>query len=428
MDHDLSKPLRRAYELPHPGGDIDLYRGAGALDGEQVDELRIWLSTTRGLAVRWHTEALEHSVELGTATMSISHPELGLIDLPVDVNHSAGAGECPGTAFVAENITVVTTHWVNLPEILPARPLTDNRGSWAGRWSTESCGWRFTIDSRRNLANVLRAAKEQGEQFTVTHVGELRRVDGTEFDSSTAADVLFGWQLAMSLALGRWVAPALPVGIDGRGRRVWEQWAPWRCDAIRGQGSWWDTHTADDLSEFFDGYMRAYLDPQQRPVVRYVAMYLVSANHSGTTAEGKVMLAQAGLEYLAWVSLVLSGRLSPRDYKDMKASERLRLLLDEARIPLAVPSGLDGLAAMAVHHGFDGPEATAWVRNRLVHPKDAGEPYRIEGLVWQTLQLLLEYGELLLLFRLAYGGRFLRRYPPHRWAHSSEPVPWAATV
>lgn len=60
----------------------------------------------------------------------------------------------------------------------------------------------------------------------------------------------------------------------------------------------------------------------------------------------------------------------------------------------------------------------------MVHPKDPAQPYRIEGLVWQTLQLLLEYAELLFLFRLGYEGRFMRRYPPHRWANASEPVPW----
>ena len=197
---------------------------------------------------------------------------------------------------------------------------------------------------------------------------------------------------------------------------------------MRGYESWWDTHTSDDLAQFFDAYIEAYLDPDQQPIVRHVAMHVITANHSGTTAEGKVMLAQAGLEYLAWVTLVLTGRMSGKAYRAMTAAERLRLLLDEARIRLNVPAGLDGLFELADQEGLDGPDATAWVRNRLVHPKDAGEPYRIDGLVWQTAQLLLEYGELLLLHRLGYRGRFMRRYPPNRWAHSSELVPWAASV
>jgi len=139
------------------------------------------------------------------------------------------------------------------------------------------------------------------------------------------------------------------------------------------------------------------------------------------------MLAQACLEYLSWVSLVLSGRMSKKAYKSMAAADRLRLMLDEAGIGTDVPAGLDALFQFANSEGLGGPEVVSWARNRLVHPKDPAEPYRIEHLVWQTAQLLLEYGELLLLHRLGYHGGFRRRYPPHRWIGTSEPVPWADT-
>jgi hypothetical protein len=229
----------------------------------------------------------------------------------------------------------------------------------------------------------------------------------------------------MSFALGRWVAPALPVGFNREGERIWEQWAPWRCDSIHGYESWWDTHTADDLADFVGGFIEAYLDPHEHPIVRHVAMHLIAANHSGTTAEGKVMLAQAGLEHLAWVTVVLTGPMSKKAFRALGTAKRLRPLLEEAQVSLSMPSELDGLFELATRRDLDGPDAIVWVRNRLAHPKDPGEPYRIEGLVWQTAQLLLEYGELLLLYRLGYRGRFMRRYPPRRWAHASEPVPWA---
>jgi hypothetical protein len=110
----------------------------------------------------------------------------------------------------------------------------------------------------------------------------------------------------------------------------------------------------------------------------------------------------------------------------LPAAEHMRLLLDGAAIPRAVPAGLDALFALADRESLDGPGAIVWVRKRLVHPKDAAEPYRIDGLVWQTSQLLLEYAELLLLHQLRYGGRFVRRYPPGRWAHASERMPRAS--
>ncbi len=76
----------------------------------------------------------------------------------------------------------------------------------------------------------------------------------------------------------------------------------------------------------------------------------------------------------------------------------------------------------------DAPDAITWVRNRLTHPKDAEEPYRIEQLVWDTSQLLAEYLELLLLRRIGYYGLYQLRYPPGRWALSTTRlVPWAVS-
>jgi hypothetical protein len=138
------------------------------------------------------------------------------------------------------------------------------------------------------------------------------------------------------------------------------------------------------------------------------------------------MLAIAGLEYLAWVDLVLTGGVSEKKFSNKGAAWRIRKMLRGARIPLLVPEELVGLHELAQQENLDGPASVVHVRHLIVHPKDPAKPYAIEGLVWQAAQLLMEYGELLLLRRLDYSGRFMRRYPPNRWAHTSEQVPWAA--
>ncbi len=419
-------PLSGVYDFRAPGQGLELYHGEGMLDGVPIGTVRIWVPMQRRLKIRWQADFPQQSVDIDSSVLAINHPQLGRVEVPVCVNHSDGWGISPGTELGdGRGLKRVVAHWVNLPPILPTKPLRSRNSVWAGRWQIETCGWRLTLDSRRDHTEVLKTAAALDEEFVMTHVAELCQVDQTEFEASTASRVLFGWQLAISFALGRWVAPAAPVGFTEEEHKAWEQWVPWRCDTARGYQSWWDTNTGDDLASFVDAYLSAYLDPGRHDEVRWMAMHVISANHAGTTAEGKVTLAQAGLEYLGWVALVLSGRMSRRAYKDMKSAARLRQLLAEAEVPLAVPQELPGLFELAQLERFDGPDATAWVRNQLVHPKDAGEPYRIENLVWQAAQLLLEYGELLLLHRLNYRGRFIRRYPPNRWAHSSEPVPWA---
>lgn len=62
----------------------------------------------------------------------------------------------------------------------------------------------------------------------------------------------------------------------------------------------------------------------------------------------------------------------------------------DADIPDAIPTELNGLAELAPADKQTGPLATTWMRNKLVHPKDAAEPYRIESAVWSCWMLSLE--------------------------------------
>lgn len=171
---------------------------------------------------------------------------------------------------------------------------------------------------------------------------------------------------------------------------------------MRGYKAWWDTHTGDDLASFVLSYLLAFLDPDEHPIVRHVVQHVIATNNAGTTGEAKIMLAQAGLKYLAWVTLVLSGRMSKRKYKDLHASGALRSLMTDARIPVDVPPDLDAVKELAQREDLDGPGAVARVREGLVHPKDHDKSYRIDDLVWQTSRLCLEYAELPMLHRVGY--------------------------
>jgi len=222
------------------------------------------------------------------------------------------------------------------------------------------------------------------------------------------------------------VAPALAVGWAD-GARVWELWSPWRCDTFRSIEAWWDTHQSDELAAFATQFLGAWTDPDRHDSTRHVAHHMIESNEPATTLEARIMLVGAALEYLSWVTHVLSGLRSASEHGKRSAAENLRELLSKAGITADVPAELPVVERLRVETlRQDGPEAVAWVRNRLVHPKDAKEPYELEHLVLQTWQLLMQYGELLLLRHVGYTGSFCRRFPPGRWAHDSSPVPWAA--
>lgn len=380
----------------------------------------------RGVEVRWRFDDVRF-VALGQAEVTITHPTFGEITVPVQATSTEGRGWSAGAELGAGTpLDHVVVHWVNLPTVPPVTGSSSPHVPRNGQWQVEVDGWELTLEGRHDLVDIRHQAGEDDEQFVVTHIGRLRRADRSTFDAAKAAEVLHGWQVALSFALGRWVAPAVPVGFDPNGSRAWEKWAPWRCDPLDGfAAAWWDTRNGDDLAAFATAFLDAYLDPAHRDEVRLVAMHTIAANHSRTTIEARAMLAQAGLEYFAWVRLVLSGPMTTTTAKDLCAAKKIRRLLADAEVAPDVPTGLPVLRDKAEERELDGPGIATWVRNRLIHPKSAGEPYQIEGLVWETSQLLLEYSELLLLHRLGYQGRVLRRYPPRRSAHDSHVVPWA---
>ncbi len=425
------RPLVPVYPFAEAENDIELYRGPAKLCAEEITEVVLKLSMRRKVEIAWEVTVGDHNFSLEDGELEIDHPDYGPCVLPVRLHNGAGLGrvdpvelgnQCP--------MTRVTCHWANLPQILPGQPLTkDGVGWWRGRWTATANNWRFTIDSRPDISETLRARQRSGEDFVITHTGELTTADGRSFAPDEAADVLFAIQLALSFALGRWVAPCCPVGFDERGERVFEQWAPWRCDPWRGNFHWWYEHRDEDLSEFVSRFVCAFLDESTRAATRHLAVHAISANHGTTTTEGRLMLAQAGLEYLAWIDLVATGRYTKQGFRELGAAGKLRLLLNGASITTTIPPELDALQTLSATRSggaWDGPTALVWVRNRLVHPKSPAEPYEIEQLVWQSTQLQLEYLELLLLHRLRYERSYLRRYPPGGWP-TPIPVPWSAS-
>ena len=156
--------------------------------------------------------------------------------------------------------------------------------------------------------------------------------------------------------------------------------------------------------------------------------------------EARIMLVHAALEYLSWVSYVLppgTRSASHHDRNDMltgapPAVWHLQELLSGADIDTAIPPGLVAMTRRAEemepsarpNQAIDGPEVLTWLRGQLVHPKDAGEPYRIEDLITEAWRLVTQYGGLLLLHRIDYKGKYLPRTDMGQWL-KSVPVPWA---
>jgi hypothetical protein len=418
-------PLDAVYKWNQPGESVVLDSGPIWLAGEELDG-KVMMTTDAGLRVKWEIKCADLQ-NIGNIELKVVRPDIGLQPIIGWVTSTLGAGSFMESQHFGsgDSIVRVVTHWFNLPLVAPAKPLQAGGSTWAGRWNYEVNGWILTLDSRPDHMSVFPIACAT-PKAVMTHVGELRKVNGSAFESKEVENVLFAFQMAFSFALGQWVAPALPVGFDTHGTRVWEQWADWRCDAAGGYESWVDLHQGNDLRDYARLFVEAWSDPDHHDIVKYFAHHVIAGNHSGTSVEGRIMIVQAGMEYLSWVDNVLSKKLSPKQYKSQyrEAHYIVRSLLKAANIPSEVPIELDVLSTVARERHLDGPSSVTWVRNRLVHPKYPAEVYAIDRLVLQAWQLSMHYGDLLLLSRLGYRGKYMRRFPPGRNAHSSVDVPW----
>ena len=174
----------------------------------------------------------------------------------------------------------IIAHWFNLPNWHGPEPLTsatDDGGRcwWSGRWVTEIGGWRITVDVRPDHQRVW-TDLDKVDVYMMTHVMELRRIDGARFTPDDAEPLLEALHIGVSFALGRWAAPMLPVGEDADGTIVWEDWRPLHCDPAQvTSAGWWYQRDHQALGDLLSRVIPAFADPTRRAVLRFTSTEVV---------------------------------------------------------------------------------------------------------------------------------------------------------
>lgn len=411
----------RYVHVPEPGQPLPIYVGPALVNG-RADTLDLWLPLWFGdTRIRWSSTA---GVEdLAEATIEFDHPEFGSCSVQGAVYDTAGFGSVSSTVIGDSTASVASVElgWTNLP--------------WLGAYTRideyptviEAAGWRLGISPVEPLIDRKRDVRCAGIPVYLSHESQLSRIDDGLFAPDEALDALHAFQLGLSFALGRFVAPVTPTGrVDGRAR--WMLTPAWRCDqGLADEGIVFPLIGAD-LAAVVGGVTHELLG-SDRDHLRYLVMHAVTA-HGGAGVESRLTTAQSGLEYYSYSYLVGGGHLSRNKASAMPASDRIELALDHAQIPKSIPEELEALVEQAADPAEDnvpdtGPGAAAWVRNRISHPKDPLKPYAIDGLVFHASLLMREYLELLILHHIGYQSDWRRMYPPGHWDYEREPVPWS---
>jgi hypothetical protein len=238
--------------------------------------------------------------------------------------------------------------------------------------------------------------------------------------------------LLLSLIAGQEIGVGPVVGVDAAGRVVW---ADWYAPRFRPEQSAWRWCPRDQVNQALPalatGLSSLADDPALQQVVDRAGRHLLAAN-GPEVLDVRIPVACSGLELLGWAVLQRHQWLTRDGLGRLPAAGRVRLLMQWAGIPVALPTQFGALAGRRGRLGqpdVAGPELIFDVRNSLVHP-----PKRIDEPEWPCHSELLEawqlatwYLELAVVRLLGYQGEYVSRLRPEGWIGDTEIVPWATS-
>lgn len=283
--------------------------------------------------------------------------------------------------------------------------------------------WKVELKSLPSTLDRIKILKAEGG-YQLTHVGSIEKVDGTLFFGKYASECLVALQFFLSFAKGRWCRPICAVGFDKSCNRVWESWSSpkenWQATI-----SWFDPHNISQLSALFPLFMNRWMNEDWHEALREVIYWYQSANESSRGIDAGIILTQAAIERLSYEYSVKYKRLlTTNGFKDLRASDKFRLLFSSLEIPIQVTKETPEIESQTkIFNWLDAPHALTEIRNTLVHPehKKRGQ---LDSVYYEAWNLGLWYLEMGILAVCGYSGTYSNRLK-QQLVGQVENVPWA---
>jgi hypothetical protein len=441
------------YLQRHPNETIDLgnvavqYNCNGqAYNDTAHAEMRFLPKHDLTFFVPFEGKPAEFALQLFSANGHDGKLTLTTTNLTFEVNCLAAGNDCGGIVFSPRRsglavmlpfnaISTATFHLFNFPDfhgpdnyvLLSGEPPLQGSRS-CGRAVLNADGWTISIAATDQTHRLVKELKEHGG-YVITHMGQIVRDNGDSFTSEHLENVQTCLHYFLSYALGRWAGPALPIGFDVDGNRVFEYWGL----GVTARNAWnssyscFDVHHAEFLSQLFPGFMSLWNKPLWRtPLCHALYWYLGACEPStGIGVDTCLILAQTALEGLAWTYCVLDRKMVLPDafkQRGLTASNKLRLLASSLGIPLEIPAGLTALHAKVQPGWKDSMDAITGIRNSLVH-SDAKTQLPLNS-YYDAWRLALWYLDLVLMRLCGHQGKYANRLS-RQWVGEIEAVPWA---
>lgn len=161
-----------------------------------------------------------------------------------------------------------------------------------------------------------------------------------------------------------------------------------------------------------------------REAIQEVIYWYLNSNHSRRGIDAGIVLTQTAIERFSYEYAVRDRKLiETNGFKDLRASDKFRLLFSSLNIPIAIPGCLSEMTRLRKQFNWlDSPHALTEMRNSLVHPEHKRRGQYADA-YFEAWKLGLWYLELALLRICGYTGSYGNRLLS-RWIGAVEDVPW----
>lgn len=331
-----------------------------------------------------------------------------------------------GVGDESTQMSSLVFHLFNFVDLLGARHSIHRDGAAMDRIEHVDLAcdqWNVELKSLLSTPEAIKKLKEEGG-YRLTHVGCIKRIDTALFSGKDAQQCLRALRFFLSFARGGWCEPICAVGFDESGNRVWESWSsprePWRA-----LPSWFDAHTGSQLAILFPAFMKRWNNDDWQEALHEVIYWYLNANFSPRGIDAGIILTQAAIERLSYEYAVTDKRLLMLNgFKDLRASDKFRLLFSSLGIPLEIPKEMPEIIKLAKNFNWsDAPYALTEIRNSLVHPEHKRRG-QLDSVYYEAWNLGLWYLEMGMLAVCNYSGTYGNRLK-QRVVGQVESVPWA---
>lgn len=415
--NSVKKAIQPVYKTSQPNKPILLHEGTGLFTDSKGSEK----NTDYKLTWQW----LPHPKIF--CELQPSYDELGnryqLSSSEVKFSNGLGVGYgkiIVGSAEYGDssNLHYLIFHLTNFAEYM------------IGDLVLESPDWKITVSSLKGINDgnkgLWRKIKESGG-YGITHVGKLEKINNSTFSANEATEVLSALSFFLSFANGTWSSPVFLVGFDRSKKKVWKKWRADTIDPYDSYRFWMPIQNPSQINEAWCNFELLWQDNDWQDALR-IAIHLYLSANIEKVPDLSIALTQMALELLTARVNFIVGKWTIAPYQDKKdrAAFKIREMLKDKSIDIAIPKELSKLTPVAKVKSWDGPDAFVKLRNWMVHPSlpNRKDHKSIDVMArYDARELGLWYLELVLLHLLCYTGKYRSRIK-HLNVLESELVPW----